>query len=140
MPKSSSPGKIKAFDHQNQIQLYQLEDLNVEFSGIYFYRVKQVDFDGKYTYSKVVSIQNLGENTSKLYPNPAKDRVTISIPQGIEVSGNFDVYNAIGQKITTKKITTENDLTINTNNYQAGMYFINLTIGEFSKTLRFIKE
>lgn len=75
-----------------------------------------------------------------LYPNPAKDRVTISIPQGIEVSGNFDVYNAIGQKITTKKITTENDLTINTNNYQAGMYFINLTIGEFSKTLRFIKE
>jgi hypothetical protein len=75
-----------------------------------------------------------------LYPNPAKDRVTISIPQGIEVIGNFDVYNAIGQKITSKNVTTENDLTINTNNYQAGMYFINLTIGEYSKTLRFIKE
>jgi hypothetical protein len=75
-----------------------------------------------------------------LYPNPAKDRVTIAIPQGIDVTGNFDVYNAIGQKITTKKVTTENDLTINTNNYQAGIYFINLTIGEFSKTLRFIKE
>lgn len=75
-----------------------------------------------------------------LYPNPAKDRVTISIPQGIEVSGSFDVYNTIGQKVTTKKITSENDLTINTNNYQAGMYFINLTLGEFSKTLRFIKE
>ena len=75
-----------------------------------------------------------------LYPNPAKDRVTISMPQGIEASGNFDVYNAIGQKIITKKVTTENDLTINTNNYQAGIYFINLTIGEFSKTLRFIKE
>lgn len=75
-----------------------------------------------------------------LYPNPAKDRITISIPQAIDVTGNFDVYNAIGQKITTKKVTTENDLTINTNNYQAGIYFINLTIGEFSKTLRFIKE
>lgn len=75
-----------------------------------------------------------------LYPNPAKDRITISISQAIDVTGNFDVYNAIGQKITTKKVTTENDLTINTNNYQAGIYFINLTIGEFSKTLRFIKE
>jgi len=75
-----------------------------------------------------------------LYPNPAKDRITISIPQGLAVTGNFDVYNAIGQKITTKKVTTENDLTINTNNYQAGIYFINLTIGGFSKTLRFIKE
>ena len=75
-----------------------------------------------------------------LYPNPAKDRITISIPQGLAVTGNFDVYNAIGQKVTTKKVTTESDLTINTNNYQAGIYFINLTIGEFSKTLRFIKE
>lgn len=79
-------------------------------------------------------------NSVSLYPNPAKDRVTISIPQGIDVTGNFDVYNTIGQKITTKKVTTENDLTINTNSYQAGIYFINLTIGEFSKTLRFIKE
>jgi hypothetical protein len=75
-----------------------------------------------------------------LYPNPAKDRVTISIPQGVEASGSFDIYNTIGQKITTKKITSENDLTINTNNYQTGIYFINLTIGEFSKSLRFIKE
>ncbi len=79
-------------------------------------------------------------NSVSLYPNPAKDRVTISIPQGIDVTGNFDVYNTIGQKITTKKVTNENDLTINTNSYQAGIYFINLTIGEFSKTLRFIKE
>ena len=62
------------------------------------------------------------------------------MPQGIEASGNFDVYNENKKKIITKKVTTENDLTINTNNYQAGIYFINLTIGEFSKTLRFIKE
>ncbi|MES2865110.1 MAG: M43 family zinc metalloprotease [Bacteroidota bacterium] len=75
-----------------------------------------------------------------LYPNPAKDKVTISIPQGLEATGKFDVFNALGQKISTKKVSSENDLTINTNDYQTGMYFINLTIGEFSKTLRFVKE
>lgn len=75
-----------------------------------------------------------------LYPNPAKDKVTISVPQGIEVSGKFEVYNSLGQKISTKKVSSENDLVINTNNYQTGMYFINLTIGTFNKTLRFIKE
>ena len=75
-----------------------------------------------------------------LYPNPAKDKVTISVPQGLELDGNFEVYNTLGQKISNMKVSSENDLIINTNNYQTGMYFINLTIGEFSKTLRFIKE
>ena len=75
-----------------------------------------------------------------LYPNPAKDKVTISVPQGLETSGMFEIYNSLGQKISTKKVSSENDLTINTNDYQTGMYFINLTIGEFSKTLRFVKE
>lgn len=75
-----------------------------------------------------------------LYPNPAKDKVTISVPQGLEVKGKFELYNALGQKISTKNVSSENDLIINTNNYQTGMYFINLTIGEYNKTLRFIKE
>ncbi|CAM4358090.1 T9SS type A sorting domain-containing protein [Flavobacterium terrigena] len=75
-----------------------------------------------------------------LYPNPAKERVTISVPQGLDVVGNFEVYNALGQKVLTKNVSSENDLNINTNDYQAGMYFINLTLGEFSKTLRFIKD
>ncbi len=79
-------------------------------------------------------------DTISLYPNPAKDKVTISVPQGLDVNGKFELYNALGQKISTKKVSSENDLIINTNNYQTGMYFINLTIGEFSKTLRFIKE
>lgn len=75
-----------------------------------------------------------------LYPNPAKDKVTISVPQGINVNGNFEVYNALGQKVSAKNVSSNNDLIINTNNYQTGMYFINLTLGEYSKTLRFIKE
>ena len=75
-----------------------------------------------------------------LYPNPAKDKVTISVPQGLALNGNYEVYNALGQKISNAKVSSENDLIINTNNYQTGIYFINLTIGEYSKTLRFIKE
>ncbi|OGS69502.1 MAG: hypothetical protein A3G95_06255 [Flavobacteria bacterium RIFCSPLOWO2_12_FULL_31_7] len=79
-------------------------------------------------------------DTISLYPNPAKDKVTISVPQGLDVNGKYELYNALGQKISTKKVSSENDLIINTNSYQTGIYFINLTIGEFSKTLRFIKE
>ena len=75
-----------------------------------------------------------------LYPNPAKDKVTISVPQGLDINGKFELYNALGQKIASKKVSSENDLIINTNNYQSGVYFINLTIGEYNKTLRFIKE
>jgi hypothetical protein len=75
-----------------------------------------------------------------LYPNPAKDKLTISVPKGLDVNGNYEIYNALGQKISNAKVSSENDLIINTSSYQTGMYFINLTIGEYSKTLRFIKE
>lgn len=103
---------------------------------------------GIFTTSEVTSFTNNSLSsqsfdlfdTISLYPNPAKDKVTISVPQGLDINGKFELYNTLGQKISTKKVSSENDLIINTNNYQTGLYFINLTIGEFSKTLRFIKE
>mgnify|MGYP000754494843 CR=1 FL=1 len=67
--------------------------------------------------------------------NPSSTVINNSI--GMVAAGNGVVFNP---HPSAKKVTSENDLTINTNNYQAGIYFINLTIGEFSKTLRFIKE
>jgi hypothetical protein len=101
-----------------------------------------------FTFAEISSFTNNSLSSSSfdlfdsvsLYPNPVKDVVTISVPKGIELTGNYDIYNALGQKITTKKVSSENELTINTISYQTGIYFINLTIGEFSKTLRFIKE
>ena len=75
-----------------------------------------------------------------LYPNPSRDFFTIYVPQGIERSGKMEVYNSLGQKVVTQKISSEADLSVNVSSLSNGVYFLNLNIGEASKTLRFIKE
>jgi hypothetical protein len=73
---------------------------NEPFSGISYYRLKQTDFDGQFSFSQIRSINISGlENSSVIiYPNPTEHQVT--------VKGNEDelstvkIYNLIGQDVT----------------------------------------
>jgi hypothetical protein len=46
--------------------------------GVNYYRLKQIDFDGAYEYSDIVSVDFKGQATIKLFPNPSSDKLTIS--------------------------------------------------------------
>ena len=82
---------------------------------------------------------NLLEDVS-LYPNPSRDYFTINLPAGIERNGKIEIYNSIGQRIAVKPIQSDTDLNINVSSYSNGVYFLNLNIGEATKTLKFIKN
>ncbi len=45
--------------------------------GSNYYRLKQVDKDGKFSYSKTISTNYLKPGSIQLYPNPAKDKLTV---------------------------------------------------------------
>jgi hypothetical protein len=75
-----------------------------------------------------------------LFPNPSSEYFTIYLPQNILPSGKLEIFNNLGQQIAVKQIATDNDLRINVSSYSNGVYFLNLTIGEQTKTLKFIKN
>lgn len=66
-------------------QVYSQTDEQA-YSGIAYYRLKQTDFDGTFTYSKVVAVQALSQEQQVLavYPNPATEQVNISGEEEIE--------------------------------------------------------
>jgi hypothetical protein len=74
----------------------------------------------------------------KLYPNPASDFVSISIND--ELPDAFAVYNTLGQLVKQVKVSTEADLTINTESFAQGVYFVKITKDKATKTVQFIKE
>lgn len=75
-----------------------------------------------------------------LYPNPSKNFFTIDVPLDIARTGKMEIYNTLGQKVVTKNITSDADLTVNVSSLTNGVYFLNLNLGDATKTLRFIKE
>lgn len=62
--------------------------------GINYYRIKQLDYDGKYSYSDIASVRYDGSGETNIYPNPATSEVTITTtePTSVQV---MDVYGRL---------------------------------------------
>ena len=71
-----SIGKVTGAGNTTLTQHYGLVDRTAA-NGVNFYRLKQVDYDGKFTYSQVVAVKVTRINAVlKVYPNPAISQIT----------------------------------------------------------------
>ena len=100
---------------------------NSPLSGISYYRLKQTDFDGQFSYSNIknVNIKNLGNSKIEIFPNPTESQITI-IGNIIEL-GQVKIYNTLGQDLTnfTNKIDSGKlKLIIDLSELNEGMYYI----------------
>lgn len=80
-----------------------------------------------FTYNgSTLSLSNNNIETIKVYPNPAKERVTISNIKNINLK-SVQLYNVLGRLVKDISIeTTIAELDINLNNFSKGMYLLKL--------------
>jgi sRNA-binding carbon storage regulator CsrA len=91
-------GTIPASGNSNGITAYAFMHTMPDLAGHNFYRLQQVDKDGRSTWSvtRTVQFDHAAEKVIALYPNPIKDmlqatvyennvRITINTPNGKEV-------------------------------------------------------
>lgn len=96
-------------------------------NGTSFYRLKQTDYDGAYTHSKVKEISfDISENMPvEVFPNPATDHIyLVGSPSELE---KIKLINTYGQDITDFVEIIENNKTkrtIDLSNLTAGKYYI----------------
>jgi Secretion system C-terminal sorting domain len=100
----------------------QSSSLIVQNSSL-FYRLKMIDLDGKYSFSKIISIKNeAGQNSNlKLYPNPAISELNIENMEGSTV----EVTTLNGQS-TSFNVLKKNELqsSIDVSTLPKGLYFL----------------
>ncbi len=118
---------------------YSYFDKNIT-AGKYQYRLKQIDFDGTFTYSQAVEV--LIEVPSKFelsqnYPNPfnPSTKISFSIPKDGNVS--LKVFNALGQEVASlvNGFTEAGFHTVDFNavNLNSGIYFYKLETTNFNQ-------
>lgn len=95
-------GRIKAIGTTSDQSEYEYTDTGIDaFSNhSFFYRLKQVDMDGKFSYSKTVELSLADAQTSLslvAYPNPVSDILTISL--AYKGPSELIIVNAIGEVV-----------------------------------------
>jgi hypothetical protein len=135
-------GLIEGNGNSNSPKDYSFVDEHVS-TGRYLYRLKQIDTDGKFEYSKIIEV-DLGSpakfKLSQNYPNPFNPVTTISfaIPQ----SGNIRlaVFNILGEQVAelVNEFLEAGTHTINFNaeELNSGIYVYKLKVNGIVQTKR----
>ena len=128
-------GFIPGAGTTTDIRSYSFVDNNLN-SGTYTYRLKQVDFDGTFSYSDEVNVDITSPAQFELaqnYPNPFNPSTTINftLPENSDVT--LKVYNSLGQEVSTL-INRFMESGVHTINFDAsvlnsGIYYYRLDAG-----------
>jgi hypothetical protein len=111
-----------------------------------YYRLKQIDFDGKYFYSNILIISN-NENVQlagTVYPNPVKDQCSLQLPIIVTGTIGITITDMNGKEMINRNVElteTSDKVSINQlSGLQPGIYFVKLTNAATTVVSKFIKE
>ncbi|MEO8512601.1 MAG: T9SS type A sorting domain-containing protein [Ignavibacteria bacterium] len=129
----------------NQPVEYTYEDKKL-MPGKYFYRLKQIDYNGNYEYFDLAlyvlilkpQVFSMGQN----YPNPSNPSSNIDFQLPERTLVNISVYNLLGQLVTTL-VNQERDAGIYTiefdgSNVSSGTYIYRITAGSYSEVRKML--
>ncbi len=124
-------------------QYYFVEETSK--AGKYVYRLKQLDYDGSFTYSKEILVEVSNPNNYALeqnYPNPFNPSTNISFTMPHSSKVKLVVFNSLGEEIATL-INGEleagyHTVQFNANGLTSGIYFYQLISDGFSQTKKMI--
>lgn len=130
-------GKGTTFDRQN----YNFTD-NLPANGANYYRLKQVDIDGHFTYSNIVLLSFDRKDTRNLvfYPNPVTDKLIFET--AVPVSRiTFNIYGQDGKKVYTETAgNIVRTFAIPVRELPAGVYIIEAVTAQGKDQSKFIKQ
>jgi predicted GH43/DUF377 family glycosyl hydrolase len=140
----STVGFVKGYGTTTGQHSYTYSDKNLE-NGKYYYRLKQVDFNGGNEYSDVIEVEWRAFNSYLLeqnYPNPFNPATKIGY--GIQTRSNvkITILNAIGEEIAVvlneEKESGYHTVEFNASNLPSGVYFYRLQAGSYVETKKMI--
>ncbi len=129
-----SIGEIKGAGNSSREISYEYTD-EAPLSGINYYRIKQTDFDGKYSYSEIRSVRHKGLSNVCVTPRTTEGRLDITTELEDYI---IAIYNVAGQEVK-RMVDMSLDQSISIETFDAGVYFVKIHSGTESETVRIVK-
>jgi len=138
-------GFVEGHGTTTETQSYSFLDKNLA-SGIYNYRIKQVDFDGSYKYYELnQEIEIEAPNAYSLsqnYPNPFNPSTKIEFTISEIRFTTLKIYDVLGNEVlilvNEEKLTGTYEVEFDGSNLPSGVYFYQLKAGDFIETKKMV--
>jgi methionine-rich copper-binding protein CopC len=126
---------------ESKIGNYNFLDENPA-NGVNYYQLKQIDKDGSFTNSRIVSAKYEQLYGVILAPNPAKDYIDVNFESRTDGTANLETYNVSGVRVlnSQQKVKIGNNrVRINVSGLSDGSYVLKIDNSDQAKSLRFMK-
>jgi hypothetical protein len=137
----------KGAGNSNNVIDYNYIDVQPVFnnSGALYYRIKQTDFNGEYSYSKMVPVSKTVSRIESVsvYPNPFTGVFGVEAVLKADANATIELTDAVGKKVWQKNsslLAGKNTIDIDGTNLNAGVYFLTISGDGISQHIRMIKE
>ncbi|MEO1258468.1 MAG: T9SS type A sorting domain-containing protein [Bacteroidota bacterium] len=112
-------------------------------AGQYYFRLRQMDHDGQFEFSNIVSVKmEEGFGTISFFPNPVANRAKIKTASEVEGAVQINLFSSKGRLVRQyffEKTIGHNQWEIDLNGLSAGQYYLQMNGGENVLT-RFVKQ
>ncbi len=142
----SQIGFVAGAGNSNRTISYVFSDYKPS-NGNNYYRLKQIDNDGRFAYSKVVSASCENDNDPVpsfiVYPNPSKDIINVTAENMPGETTVVNVYNVLGSLVYQKKETTVSGnafASFDISSLPPAMYMVKIISGDYVGTKKVEKQ
>ncbi|WP_179336566.1 T9SS type A sorting domain-containing protein [Winogradskyella ludwigii] len=118
---------------------YAIGDIIENSAAIYFdFNAPIITNTFQTEFVETLSVNGFDSNSFSLFPNPAKENVTIQLASSNFGTGSVNIYNIQGKAILKQITLQANTSVIDISSLESGLYFVELTIGNTATVQKLI--
>ena len=140
-------GTVKGNGTTSILHYYEYADDISALSGIVYYRLKDVDIDGKFGYSKIIALRLDGSSMSasfSAYPNPFNSNIKLTVSTTKNTNASISIINTAGQRLANQLVQLQTGQNIvvlqNLNSLEPGIYIVELVTEDGKNYQKVVKQ
>ncbi len=135
-------GIVNGAGNSNSLINYSFND-QADNSGSLYYRLKQTDYDGHFTYSQEVSVACTSLTVESIFPNPVENEIIITIQSKELQTVSINIIDELGRSIESRQNVSEgtSEVSIDVSQLAGGLYSLLITTEDGATVQnRFLKQ